>query len=109
LSWFGQQEIRPTSWLRTQIGARMDNFWYDVNQIGEVTEPISGEGSATIVNPKLNLSSRRSTTIMSPKGPIYFSISAAAITVTTPGFSSRIPTRKFPVSGAASSAPSHVF
>ena len=55
LGWFGQQEIRPTSWLRTQIGARMDNFWYDVKQIGEVTEPISGEGSATIVNPKLNL------------------------------------------------------
>ena len=54
LGWFVQQEIRPTSWLRTQIGARMDNFWYDVKQIGEVTEPISGEGSATIVNPKLN-------------------------------------------------------
>jgi outer membrane receptor protein involved in Fe transport len=32
----------------------MDNFWYDVNQISQVTEPISGEGSATIVNPKLN-------------------------------------------------------
>ena len=54
LGWFVQQEIRPTSWLRTQIGARMDNFWYDVKQIGEVTEPISGEGSATIVNPKFN-------------------------------------------------------
>jgi outer membrane receptor protein involved in Fe transport len=54
LGWFVQQEIRPTSWLRTQIGARMDNFWYDVKQIGDVTEPISGEGSATIVNPKLN-------------------------------------------------------
>jgi outer membrane receptor protein involved in Fe transport len=54
LGWFIQQELRPTSWLRTQIGARMDNFWYDVKQIGEVNEPISGEGSATIVNPKLN-------------------------------------------------------
>jgi len=54
LGWFAQQEIRPTSWLRTQIGARMDNFWYDVDQIGTVTEPISGEGSATMVNPKLN-------------------------------------------------------
>jgi hypothetical protein len=54
LSWFVQQEVRPTSWLRAQIGARMDNFFYDVDQIGQVTEPISGEGSATIVNPKLN-------------------------------------------------------
>ena len=54
LGWFVQQEIRPTSWLRTQIGARMDNFWFDVDQIGEVDEPISGKGSATIVNPKLN-------------------------------------------------------
>ena len=54
LGWFMQQEIRPTAWLRTQIGARMDNFWYDVEPIGTVAEPISGSGSATIVNPKLN-------------------------------------------------------
>jgi outer membrane receptor protein involved in Fe transport len=54
LGWFAQQEIRPTSWLRTQIGVRMDNFWYDVDQIGTVTEPISGDGSATMVNPKVN-------------------------------------------------------
>ncbi|HSK30814.1 MAG TPA: TonB-dependent receptor, partial [Candidatus Limnocylindria bacterium] len=54
LGWFVQQEIRPTSWLRVQIGARMDNFWFDVRRIGEVDEPISGNGSATIVNPKLN-------------------------------------------------------
>jgi outer membrane receptor protein involved in Fe transport len=54
LGWFVQQEIRPTSWLRTQVGARMDNFWFDVDQIGQVDEPISGSGSATIVNPKLN-------------------------------------------------------
>jgi outer membrane receptor protein involved in Fe transport len=32
----------------------MDNFWFDVDRIGEVDEPISGKGSATIVNPKLN-------------------------------------------------------
>lgn len=54
LGWFVQQEIRPTPWLRTQIGARMDNFWYEVDQTGQVAEPTSGEGSATIVNPKLN-------------------------------------------------------
>jgi len=54
LGWFMQQEIRSTAWLRTQIGARMDNFWYDVEPIGTVAEPISGSGSATIVTPKLN-------------------------------------------------------
>jgi outer membrane receptor protein involved in Fe transport len=54
LGWFAQQEVRPTSWLRTQLGARMDNFWYNVDEIGQVAEPISGDGSATLVNPKLN-------------------------------------------------------
>lgn len=34
LGWFMQQEIRSSVWLRTQIGARMDNFWYDVEPIG---------------------------------------------------------------------------
>jgi outer membrane receptor protein involved in Fe transport len=54
LGWFIQQEIQPASWLRTQIGARMDNFWFKVEQIGNVREPIAGDGSATMVNPKLN-------------------------------------------------------
>ncbi|MGH7808995.1 MAG: TonB-dependent receptor [Candidatus Binatia bacterium] len=54
LGWFAQQEVRPASWLRTQLGVRMDNFWFNVDQIGQVDEPISGDGSATMVNPKLN-------------------------------------------------------
>jgi outer membrane receptor protein involved in Fe transport len=57
LAWFAQQEIKPTDWLRTQIGVRMDNFIYDVKQKGDpatIANPISGDGSATIVNPKLN-------------------------------------------------------
>jgi hypothetical protein len=54
LSWFGQQEVRLTPWLRTQVGVRMDNFWFNVDQIGQVDEPISGDASATMVNPKLN-------------------------------------------------------
>jgi outer membrane receptor protein involved in Fe transport len=57
LGWYAQQEIKPTSWLRTQLGARLDHFWYDVDQIGDpssVSNPISGNGSASIVNPKLN-------------------------------------------------------
>jgi outer membrane receptor protein involved in Fe transport len=32
----------------------MDNFWFNVDQIGQVDEPISGDASATMVNPKLN-------------------------------------------------------
>jgi outer membrane receptor protein involved in Fe transport len=57
LSWFAQQEIKPTDWLRTQLGVRLDNFWYHVGQLGDpasMTSPISGEGSASIANPKIN-------------------------------------------------------
>jgi outer membrane receptor protein involved in Fe transport len=57
LAAFAQQEIKPTDWFRAQIGARMDHFMFDVKQKGNPTtiaNPISGDGSATIVNPKLN-------------------------------------------------------
>jgi hypothetical protein len=54
LAWFAQQELRPTSWLRTQIGARLDNFWFDVAQNGRAENPIAGDGSASIINPKVN-------------------------------------------------------
>jgi outer membrane receptor protein involved in Fe transport len=57
LGWFAQQEIRPTEWLRTQFGIRLDNFWFDVEQNGNpstVTNPIAGKASASIVNPKMN-------------------------------------------------------
>jgi outer membrane receptor protein involved in Fe transport len=57
LGWFAQQEVKPTDWLRVQLGARMDNFWYEVKQKGDpanIVNPISGDGTGTIVNPKLN-------------------------------------------------------
>lgn len=57
LSWFGQQEVKWTDWLRTQLGARLDTIWYTVAQLSDpatVTNPISGSGSASIANPKLN-------------------------------------------------------
>ena len=57
LSWFAQQEIKPTSWLRTQVGERLDNFIFDVAQKGDpatIADSISGDGSATIINPNLN-------------------------------------------------------
>ena len=55
LSWFGHQEIRPTNWFRGQLGARVDNFWWNVTQAGPATEPIAGSASKSIANPKLNL------------------------------------------------------
>ena len=67
LGWFVQQEIQPASWLRTQIGARMDNFWYKVDQIGDVEEPLTGDGSATIEIPSSTLSSPRLPITTSPK------------------------------------------
>jgi outer membrane receptor protein involved in Fe transport len=54
LGWFAQQEVRPTEWLRVQLGARLDNFWFDVDEKGGATNPISGEASDSIVNPKVN-------------------------------------------------------
>src|SRR5574341_726200 len=57
LAWFAQQEIKPTDWLRTQIGVRLDHFMFDVNPKGDpamIVIPIAGSGSATIANPKLN-------------------------------------------------------
>jgi outer membrane receptor protein involved in Fe transport len=55
LSWFGHQEIRPTNWFRGQLGARVDNFWWNVTQAGPATQPIAGSASESIANPKLNL------------------------------------------------------
>ena len=57
LGWFAQQEVKFTDWMRTQLGVRLDNFWYDVAQLNDpatVTNLISGNGSASIANPKLN-------------------------------------------------------
>jgi len=57
LGWFGQQEVKITDWLRTQLGARVDTIWYNVDQLSDpatVTNPISGSGAASLANPKLN-------------------------------------------------------
>ena len=55
LGWFAHQEVRLTDWFRTQLGARLDNFWFNVKQDGPATEPISGAASKSMINPKLNL------------------------------------------------------
>jgi outer membrane receptor for Fe3+-dicitrate len=55
LSWFAHQEVRLTEWFRAQLGARLDNFWFNVKQDGPATQPISGAASKSMINPKLNL------------------------------------------------------
>jgi outer membrane receptor protein involved in Fe transport len=54
LGWYAQQEIRPASWFRTQVGVRLDNFWFDVNQNGPADNIIAGQASDSMVNPKVN-------------------------------------------------------
>ena len=53
--WFAHQEVRLTEWFRAQLGARLDNFWFNVKQEGPATKPISGAASKSMINPKLNL------------------------------------------------------
>jgi hypothetical protein len=58
LAWYAQQEIRPTSWLRTQIGVRLDKFFFTVRTDGTPDDPnnrISGKNEGFIANPKLNV------------------------------------------------------
>src|SRR5919109_1201299 len=56
LAWYIQQELRPTSWLRTQIGLRLDKFFFNVHDVfGAIANPISGTDQGFIANPKLNV------------------------------------------------------
>ncbi len=55
LAWYAQQEFRPTSWLRTQIGARLDKFFFDVRDTRPVANKNSGDDEGFIANPKVNV------------------------------------------------------
>ncbi len=58
LAWYAQQEFRPTSWLRTQIGVRLDKFFFNVRDDGTPESPansISGRDEGFIANPKVNV------------------------------------------------------
>ncbi len=55
LAWYAQQELRPTSWLRTQIGARLDKFFFNVRSDGASDNPVSGKDEGFIANPKINV------------------------------------------------------
>jgi outer membrane receptor protein involved in Fe transport len=55
LAWYAQQEVRPTSWLRTQVGVRLDNFFFDVHDNRPVVAKNSGDDASFIANPKANI------------------------------------------------------
>ncbi len=56
LAWYVQQEIRPTSWLRTQIGTRLDEFFYNVRNVSPDAQiTTSGTAQGFMANPKLNV------------------------------------------------------
>lgn len=55
LAWYAQQELRPTSWLRTQAGVRLDKFFFDVHDTRPVADKNSGSAEGFIANPKVNV------------------------------------------------------
>jgi len=55
LAWYAQQEIRPASWLTTQLGVRLDKFFFAVRDDGTPSNPVSGSKEGFIANPKLNV------------------------------------------------------
>ncbi len=55
LAWYAQQEVRPTSWLRTQVGVRLDKFFFDVRDTRPVANKNSGDDEGFIANPKVNV------------------------------------------------------
>ncbi len=55
LAWYAQQEIRPFVWLRTQLGVRLDKFFFNVKDDGTSANPASGSKEGFVANPKLNV------------------------------------------------------
>ncbi|HEX9446318.1 MAG TPA: hypothetical protein VGA73_19530, partial [Candidatus Binatia bacterium] len=56
LAWYAQQEFRPYTWLRMQLGVRFDKFFFDVRNLARNAEKKpSGKAEDFIASPKLNL------------------------------------------------------
>ncbi len=56
LAWYAQQEFRPTNWLRTQIGTRLDKFFYSVRNLSpNAAITTTGTTQGFIANPKVNV------------------------------------------------------
>ena len=56
LAWYAQQELRPTNWLRAQIGTRLDKFFYNVRNLSPDAQiTTTGTAQGFIANPKVNI------------------------------------------------------
>ncbi len=56
LAWYAQQELRPTNWLRAQIGTRLDKFFYSVRNLSpDAAIATTGSAEGFIANPKANI------------------------------------------------------
>ena len=56
LAWYGEQEFRPTNWLRTQIGTRLDQFYYSVRNLSsDAAITTTGTAQGFMANPKVNV------------------------------------------------------
>ena len=56
LAWYAQQELRPTQWLRAQIGTRLDQFYYGVRNLSPDAQiTTTGTAQGFIANPKVNV------------------------------------------------------
>jgi hypothetical protein len=58
LGWYAQPEFRFNSWVRTQLGVRLDKFFFHVANDGTPDDPanrISGNAEGFIANPKVNI------------------------------------------------------
>ncbi|HEX5608111.1 MAG TPA: TonB-dependent receptor, partial [Candidatus Binatia bacterium] len=59
IAWYAQQEVRPAAWLGTQLGLRLDKFYFDVRNDRTPADPSTGSIRGTdqgfIASPKLNV------------------------------------------------------
>ena len=62
LAWFGELEVIPLPWVRTVVGLRAEEFWFDVNHRGGTVPPAEGDEHEGLLLPKANL-------ILRPFGP----------------------------------------
>jgi outer membrane receptor protein involved in Fe transport len=55
LALWGELEVIPLPWVRTVLGLRAEEFWYDVNHIEGTSSPAEGEENDGQLLPKLNV------------------------------------------------------
>jgi outer membrane receptor protein involved in Fe transport len=55
LALYGELEVIPLPWIRTVLGLRAEEFWFDVNHRAGTSSPAEGEESDGQLLPKLNV------------------------------------------------------